>query len=212
MSNWFLYLHINKTNGKVYVGITTNIHERWKCNGRRYEGCSIFYNAIKKYGWDGFRHIVVRSNLTETEVKYLERRYIYLFRANNSKYGYNISNGGDGNDRGRDCYGEAGKQRERERRKQPHYREMERKRYHKHRDERLKTMKEYYQTHKEALKEYDKNKRDRTKKKEHDKRYYELHREERIKKMREYYQSHKEYFADYERKHRNNGKHNITRT
>ena len=48
-----VYKHINKLNGKVYVGQTSlGVNDRWK-NGKGYKN-GIFRNAIKKYGWDNF--------------------------------------------------------------------------------------------------------------------------------------------------------------
>ena len=49
-----VYCHINKTNGKKYVGITKRpVEKRW-LNGRGYNGNSIFRKAINKYGWDNW--------------------------------------------------------------------------------------------------------------------------------------------------------------
>ena len=49
MKNWIVYRHISPS-GKVYIGITSNLKNRWRLNGRNY--CtynSIFKNAIEKY-------------------------------------------------------------------------------------------------------------------------------------------------------------------
>jgi len=52
--NYKIYIHINKVNGKMYVGITKQTPEdRWK-NGTGYDTSPKFYNAIKKYGWENF--------------------------------------------------------------------------------------------------------------------------------------------------------------
>ena len=51
-NKWTVYIHVNKTNGKCYVGITTQKpYDRWGSNGCNYKG-QVFYNAIRKYGWD----------------------------------------------------------------------------------------------------------------------------------------------------------------
>lgn len=59
MKEFFVYQHINKQNGKRYIGITSQKtpQKRWK-NGLGYMGQPLFYNAIVKYGWDGFTHEV----------------------------------------------------------------------------------------------------------------------------------------------------------
>lgn len=90
-----VYLHKNKINEKVYVGITSqNIEKRWK-NGKGYSTQNYFYSAIQKYGWDSFEHIVLFINLTEKEAKYLEMLYVTIFRSNNVNFGYNMTQGGD---------------------------------------------------------------------------------------------------------------------
>ena len=90
---WCVYVHINKVNGKRYVGITSRKPKtRWG-NGNDYG--AYFYNAIQKYGWDNFEHIVLCSKKSEREAKNIEK---YLIKNWNTKspYGYNCTDGGDG--------------------------------------------------------------------------------------------------------------------
>jgi len=63
-SIWCVYCHINKANGKMYIGISSNLKNRWGGNGNRYEGCDAIYNAFNKYGWDQFYHFVLMNGLT----------------------------------------------------------------------------------------------------------------------------------------------------
>lgn len=61
----------------------------------------VFYNAIQKYGWDGFEHIIYAKHLTEQEAKDMEIFLIALYKTNCKKYtnpeqGYNMTDGGDG--------------------------------------------------------------------------------------------------------------------
>lgn len=91
-----IYLHLNKINNKVYIGQTAqDLKERWK-NGKGYKTCTYFYNAIQKYGWDNFEHIVLEQNenWTQEELNKKEQEYILFFNSNNPKYGYNITQGG----------------------------------------------------------------------------------------------------------------------
>lgn len=52
---YIIYLHVNKINNKVYVGITkhSNPELRWR-HGREYRKNVVFTRALDKYGWDGF--------------------------------------------------------------------------------------------------------------------------------------------------------------
>ena len=92
---YVVYVHINKVNGKRYYGITCQRPEqRWR-NGDGYK-CGYFTNAINKYGWDGFDHIIIASGLTEDEAKWLEVEMRAAHNTTNEKYGYNKTLGGDG--------------------------------------------------------------------------------------------------------------------
>lgn len=91
-----IYLHRNKSNGKVYIGQTIqSIENRWK-NGNGYKPCTYFYKAIQKYGWENFDHIILEQNenWTQEELNNKEKEYILLFKANNPQFGYNICEGG----------------------------------------------------------------------------------------------------------------------
>lgn len=89
-----LYVHINKLNNKKYFGITCRRpKERW-ANGRGYNQTQCaFYNAIQKYGWDGFEHKVIFKNLERLFAEELETYFINIYQTTNVKYGYNISKG-----------------------------------------------------------------------------------------------------------------------
>lgn len=87
-----LYVHINKSdNHKAYVGISKDPKKRWR-NGEGYKGQSKFYNAIKKYGWNNFKHLILLKNLSLEEAWAKEKEYIKKFDSIND--GYNVSEGG----------------------------------------------------------------------------------------------------------------------
>lgn len=92
-----IYLHKNKINNKVYIGqtIQDNLNDRWK-NGLGYKTCTYFYNAIQKYGWDNFEHLILEQsqNWTKEELDQKEQYYINLYQANNPDFGYNMTAGG----------------------------------------------------------------------------------------------------------------------
>lgn len=94
MNNYTIYIHKNKINGKVYIGQTNQRPEkRWDC-GRGYETSSKFYNAILKYGWDNFEHIILYTNLTLEEANQKEQELIKEYNSCNDEFGYNIISGG----------------------------------------------------------------------------------------------------------------------
>ena len=72
-TNYKVYVHINKVNGKRYYGITCQeVEKRWK-NGKGYQKQPYFYNDILLYGWDNFTHEILFDNLTKEEAKWLEK-------------------------------------------------------------------------------------------------------------------------------------------
>lgn len=89
-----VYMHVNKINGKIYIGITRQtVEQRWKTNGKGYKK-QCFYKAIKKYGWNNFNHIILFDKLTKEEAESKEKELISYYKSNNSEFGYNIENGG----------------------------------------------------------------------------------------------------------------------
>lgn len=97
---YIVYMHTNKTNNKVYVGITSQKPEvRWDY-GFGYKQQTVFWRAIKKYGWDNFEHIIFMDNLSVKEAQHAEQRLIALYKTNcqkyyNPSYGYNMTDGGE---------------------------------------------------------------------------------------------------------------------
>jgi hypothetical protein len=88
-------MHVNKTNNKKYIGITSQKPERRWRNGLGYAE-QYFARAINKYGWENFDHFILCEGLEEAEAKQMEIRLIAEHKANDSAYGYNCSIGGDG--------------------------------------------------------------------------------------------------------------------
>lgn len=89
-------------NNKKYIGIAhqEKIEKRWGSNG-----CGYFNNrqpaierAIKKYGWNNIKHVILANNLSREQSKKLEISYISKY--NTFGYGgYNLTPGGDDNTR-----------------------------------------------------------------------------------------------------------------
>lgn len=93
--NYKVYIHRNKINNKVYIGITSIRPKRRWCNGYGYISQILFYNAIKKYGWDNFEHEILFDNLTKDEAEQKEIELIAKYNSNSRDFGYNIENGGN---------------------------------------------------------------------------------------------------------------------
>lgn len=92
-----VYKITNLVNGNSYIGISTNIEERWKYhrkpsswNGR--EANKTLYKAFKKYGIENFSFDVLEEcapNMLSEKEKY----YISLY--NTYEAGYNETTGGE---------------------------------------------------------------------------------------------------------------------
>ena len=93
-----VYVHINKTNGKMYVGKTAyedNPNRRWR-GGYGYKKFTYFRNAIDKYKWDNFDHEIVASHLTKSEADNFEKLLIKELHTRDCDFGYNLTDGGEG--------------------------------------------------------------------------------------------------------------------
>ncbi|MBQ8619023.1 MAG: GIY-YIG nuclease family protein [Clostridia bacterium] len=92
-----VYIHCNKVNGKVYIGMTSLLpSQRFGCNGQQYSQNSDFYSDIQKYGWDsGFTHEILFTNLTGQEACKKERELIAAYRSTDKRFGYNVCAGGE---------------------------------------------------------------------------------------------------------------------
>lgn len=109
-----VYQAINIQNNKSYIGYTTkNFDEYKKRHLRRAKNNNkknkVFYNAIRKYGIDNFKWIVLgeltsySKNELKLELSKAEIESIWLFRTYGADgenydtiYGYNMTLGGDG--------------------------------------------------------------------------------------------------------------------
>ena len=195
-NNYILYIHTSPS-GKKYVGITCgSIKTRANSNGSGYKGSPRFWNAIQKYGWGNILHEIRLSGLTEKESNDAEKYYIKLLRTTDDRFGYNITEGGDGCSRGKNCYS-------------PEYRK---KQSHKSRLKRLDKVrqqhKDYMEKHREQYNEYqntyyhehlDTCKEHRKKYEQSDKgkaaQYKANHSEANKIRQKRYYEAHKEEIA-----------------
>ena len=106
-----IYLFRNSKNGKLYIGKTispyNNRFAEHKFNALTKNLNNYFYRAIRKYGWDEFDKYVIfqteelenttdNKKLIDSVVCQKEIEFIDKLKTNNSKFGYNLTKGGDG--------------------------------------------------------------------------------------------------------------------
>lgn len=89
-----IYKITNLINNKVYIGQSIHPERRWKehiwgiSNHKSY-----IHSAIKKYGVENFLFEIIESDIEN----YNEREiyWINFYQANNPRYGYNLTEGGE---------------------------------------------------------------------------------------------------------------------
>ena len=90
-----IYAHVNKINGKIYIGQTSKSpKQRWD-NGKGYSYNNHFWSAIQKYGWDNFEHVILMEDLSKEMANIIEKELIRKYRATDDRFGYNFLCGGD---------------------------------------------------------------------------------------------------------------------
>ena len=96
MKDFIIYKHTNKSNGKIYIGQTSQDPERrWRIDGKGYQDSPKFWNAIEKYGWDNFEHEIIEEKLNSRQADEREIYWIaYYDTYNNDNKGYNMTPGG----------------------------------------------------------------------------------------------------------------------
>ena len=92
---YVLYKHTSPNN-IVYIGITCQYpyEKRWQ-RGRGYIYNKRFYNDIKLFGWNNFKHEILLDNLTLEDANKMEIEYIAKYRSTDKHFGYNILEGGN---------------------------------------------------------------------------------------------------------------------
>jgi len=93
---YYVYCFINRINDKKYIGKTNNLKKRLNAHKNASGANPHFHRAIKKYGINEFDFNIIGEYSTEKEALEMEIYYIDLYKANNRKYGYNLTKGGEG--------------------------------------------------------------------------------------------------------------------
>lgn len=89
-NNYKVYQHINKENGKRYIGCTglVSVFDRWQ-NGLGYRNQPRFFEDILLYGWQNFEHDIIADGLTKEQAKQIETEYIINLETWKPEKGYN---------------------------------------------------------------------------------------------------------------------------
>jgi len=96
-----IYLITNLTNGKVYVGMSSNTRQRWVDHRKKLRNGTHanphLQSAWAMYGEGSFRFEVVQVESDLTKLPDLEQHHIINLRALDPDHGYNMNSGGVSN-------------------------------------------------------------------------------------------------------------------
>lgn len=99
-----IYKIVNKINGKIYIGQTTDYkrrkwsHNRAAFNKRQSSYWCLIYRAFRKYGTDNFEYHIVEDNIPINSLN--ERETYWVSYYDSYLNGYNMTEGGDAFGRG----------------------------------------------------------------------------------------------------------------
>lgn len=100
--HWTIYMYVFP-NGKRYIGKTMrSLHRRQGNEFNGYEKCTALWRAIQKYKPENIQQIILFENdMKDDYASRLEQICVLLFKTNckrfsNPKFGYNLTDGGDG--------------------------------------------------------------------------------------------------------------------
>jgi len=94
---YYIYKITNSINGKIYIGKTKDVKNRWAKHiaMARKKVNRYLYDAMNCYGYDNFT-IEVIEECDSASVDERERYYICLYDTTNKANGYNMTLGGEG--------------------------------------------------------------------------------------------------------------------
>lgn len=191
---YFVYVHVNKINGKKYYGQTCapTPEQRFHKYGSGYRRSPYFWSAIQKYGWDNFEHIILHEGLTKRGADNLEKFYIKKDDTMNPLHGYNQTEGGEGYNLGKDSYSKE------------YAKQNNRRRYEANREEIIRKNTQYNNDRGEIQKQYlhDYMQTHMGQKRLHNKKYDETHKDENKARHKKYYEEHREQRNAYMREYR----------
>jgi len=90
-----IYCLTCKTNGKVYIGKTTDFRDRMnRYKGLHCKGQPLIYEALKRHGTDNFSYDILDMTTNEELLNFLEDFYIETIGSRREEIGYNDKTGG----------------------------------------------------------------------------------------------------------------------
>lgn len=100
-STYYIYKYTNVNNNKIYIGLCKDPERRQRSHKsaahKGSKACPLFYNAIRKHGYDSFIFEIIEQVNGPKEADDKEIFWIKELNArDNEKIGYNISIGGGG--------------------------------------------------------------------------------------------------------------------
>jgi group I intron endonuclease len=92
-----VYVIFNSRNGKLYVGWTNNPKERWRKHRKNaaLKMQYFLYRAMVKE-ISNFEFKIISQHHNEVEAMLAERYWISFFKSNDDRFGYNMTEGGEG--------------------------------------------------------------------------------------------------------------------
>lgn len=92
---WSVY-RLKFPNGKIYIGITSRLKERWRSYryASEHGGNRLVLRAIHKYGWASIEATVLAEGLLVEDAGACEKALIVALKTQSRNHGYNVADGG----------------------------------------------------------------------------------------------------------------------
>src|SRR3990172_11320035 len=96
-----IYRIYNVKNNKSYIGLSRNVNKRlikhFSYLRHNTHTNTHLQSSFNKYGETSFKHEILQECIDQNELSEQEKYYIDLYKSNDSKYGYNLTSGGEVN-------------------------------------------------------------------------------------------------------------------
>ncbi len=101
IKKFYVYKITNLINNKIYIGKTYDPYGRWQShlNTAKHKFSNTYsyiHKAINKYEKENFSFEIIFETNSEEESLSKEKEFILQYNSKNSKFGYNLTDGGDG--------------------------------------------------------------------------------------------------------------------